>query len=649
LFALALLIPMSVLVLRVYDQLRSETFYQYRQGAEDVAAQINRRVAELLEPEEKRAFDDYRFFKLSESKLLAWKGVSTSPLSEFPVKSNIPGIIGYFQISPDGEIESPVLPAREQSDTLSNMNPQELAARSALRVHIQGLLGSGPTLGGIARTGDKSEPASLAIPATQIGRQDIPSAPQAGRGASSALAGLDTKIDSSHYSGLSRDADQLQAAKKYKQLEDSSSLYRQPRKEQFNVVTQQTADSLSALNEVAGGSSPPAAAPFEKSRISKLPQGFQVLATEGQIDPLRFALLPGGEAVFFRKAWRDKQPFVQGFIVQTKEFLDSIAGSLFGSSNLSEAAQLSVSGLKSLFVSYGRGGSTILVFQDRLIPPLDSLDMIVTAHNIPYGPGAKVVDFSLGVLLLVMITGLFVIYRFGAKQISLAEQRSNFVSAVSHELNTPLTSIRMYGEMLRSGIAADEAKKKSYYDFIFHESERLSRLIGNVLQVAKLSRDSSALELKPLAVGHLLDLVRSKVVSQVQAAGFELALEVPEDLSSKTVMADEDAVVQILINLVDNAIKFSKGAETKRIVIGARLISGGESIAFFVRDFGPGIDRTLRKNLFRLFYRGESELTRTTPGTGIGLALVKELALRMRAKVDLRNMDPGAEFMVIFD
>ena len=112
-------------------------------------------------------------------------------------------------------------------------------------------------------------------------------------------------------------------------------------------------------------------------------------------------------------------------------------------------------------------------------------------------------------------------YRFAVGQLRLARQQQDFVSAVSHELKTPLTSIRMYGEMLKAGWA-DEAKKQTYYDYIQSESERLSRLIDNVLQLARLTRSSHRIDAKSVRVTELLDLVRSKVATQVERAGFEL-------------------------------------------------------------------------------------------------------------------------------
>ena len=110
-------------------------------------------------------------------------------------------------------------------------------------------------------------------------------------------------------------------------------------------------------------------------------------------------------------------------------------------------------------------------------------------------------------LLSLLIPGvLYGVYRLGGGQIELAQERSNFVSAVSHELKTPLTSIRMYGEILRAGWVESEDKKRSYYDFIFFESERLSRLIANVLHLARLTNNDSPLELRSYPPDRLLDI-----------------------------------------------------------------------------------------------------------------------------------------------
>ena len=144
-----------------------------------------------------------------------------------------------------------------------------------------------------------------------------------------------------------------------------------------------------------------------------------------------------------------------------------------------------------------------------------------------------------------------------------------------------------------------------------------------------------------------MDMVESKVTTQISHAGFALQLNCSEAAAIQTLAVDDDAFVQILINLVDNAIKFSAQATERRIDVAAVALGDGR-VEFSVRDFGPGIARDQMKKIFRLFYRSENELTRETVGTGIGLALVHRLATAMGGEVDVINRDPGAEFRVRF-
>ncbi|MCH8059676.1 MAG: HAMP domain-containing histidine kinase, partial [Proteobacteria bacterium] len=266
--------------------------------------------------------------------------------------------------------------------------------------------------------------------------------------------------------------------------------------------------------------------------------------------------------------------------------------------------------------------------------------------RLPPGAGASVLGWVTLVLAIVFVGGFVVLYRLGLSQINLARQQQDFVSAVSHELKTPLTSIRMYGEMLKEGWA-DEDKRQSYYNFIHDESERLSRLISNVLQLARITRNDPQFDLKSIKVGELMSNTESRISSQIKSAGFELRFKRSDDVDDVSIMIDEDHFTQIIINLVDNAIKFSKNAEEKIVEVSSKR-GADNRIIFSVRDFGPGIPKDQMKKIFQLFYRSESELTRETVGTGIGLAIVHQLTLAMNGSVDLINVEPGAEFRVMF-
>jgi len=198
--------------------------------------------------------------------------------------------------------------------------------------------------------------------------------------------------------------------------------------------------------------------------------------------------------------------------------------------------------------------------------------------------------------------------------------------------------------MLREGWANEE-KKKTYYDFIFHESERLTRLINNVLQLARISRNEQTAKLENMTVGEALRDLKPRLESQLEASGFELSIEGDSAIDEKQINIDIDGFIQIFINLVDNAIKFSANAESKRVEIRYQLMQDGK-IQFSVRDYGPGIAADQMKKIFKLFYRSENELTRETVGTGIGLALVQQLVSAMAGKVDVVNCEQGAEFHI---
>ena len=203
----------------------------------------------------------------------------------------------------------------------------------------------------------------------------------------------------------------------------------------------------------------------------------------------------------------------------------------------------------------------------------------------------------------------------------------------------------MYGEMLREGWA-DESRKKSYYDFIFFESERLSRLINNVLQLARMTRRDDKAELSEISVAVIIGDISPRLESQLVQAGFLLQLECDDDCRKSVIKIDSDWFTQVMINLIDNAIKFSANAEQKIVKLSCHRQQG--RLLFSVRDYGPGIARDQMKKIFKLFYRSENELTRETVGTGIGLALVQQLVSAMQGQVDVLNREPGVEFQISF-
>jgi signal transduction histidine kinase len=241
--------------------------------------------------------------------------------------------------------------------------------------------------------------------------------------------------------------------------------------------------------------------------------------------------------------------------------------------------------------------------------------------------------------LLLALCGLggVVLYRMVSVRLEYAARRGDFVAAVSHELKTPLTSIRMMAEILRDGMVSDEARRQQYYQTITAEAERLSRLIGNVLTLARLERGAPSPERVVGDAGEVLRQAAEVLGPHAREMGFTLEVRVPPDLPP--VLMDPDALLQVLVNLLDNALKFSAEAEDKRVLIEAH--AEGAGVCITVRDHGPGVPPRQLRRIFEPFFRGERELTRRTRGTGIGLALVEGLVARMGGRIQAQNHPEG--------
>ena len=384
----------------------------------------------------------------------------------------------------------------------------------------------------------------------------------------------------------------------------------------------------------------------------------QIELFSSEVEAFRFSLLRSGHLVAYRQVWRQGERIIQGAVLDADKFFKETIYRLWIKSSLSEVSSLHVGYADSILQKYN-GENVYRSFSRRDNPlkgkelyftnldePFGQVSLLFTIKEIPLGAGANFILMVTFSLISILTVGTFLLYRLAIRQLNMAQQQQDFVSSVSHELKTPLTSIRMYGEILKQGWM-DEDKKQEYYDYIYNESERLSRLIANILQLSKVNHNALELNLKATKVSTLINLIHSKIDRQVEQSEFEVEFDIAESIESKTIAVEEDAFIQIVINLVDNAIKYARNSETKKIVIGAR--EKGNSVEFFVRDFGPGIDKKLKKKIFEPFYRIGDEMTRESKGTGIGLALVKELATEMNATIDVKNMEPGAEFVVRFD
>jgi len=668
-FFLALAVPAGVLIAQAYSQLKWQAFRSTQVAAEELAARIDAALRVGVAAEDARSFGTYSFLVVEGD--AAANFVQRSPLSAFPVESAVPGVLGYFQIDAAGRLTTPLLPEAGVTAASYGIAPAEEAARTQRVEELRDLLARNQLVRAprdeapaAPAPAPERESASLERERRQL---SLDAGQAAGAATPSAQAGFDrlaaveaaTQTDAlasrADAGGGARETAVRPPATAEPPAAANAEAMRPALLEQRgNSFADERQKRVEETFVAEPAVVQDAAAEADDAPAAKVEVAVRTFA--GELDPLELGVLDTGHLVLFRNVWREGQRYVQGALIEREAFVDAAVASSYRASNVATVARLTVAfqgrvlnEIETLnsYVSpaSSRELAGDMLHRARLSPPFGDVELTFFVDRLPRAPGATLLAWVAVTLTVVLCGGFLLMYRFAVGQMRLARQQQDFVSAVSHELKTPLTSIRMYGEMLKAGWA-DDAKRQTYYDYIHSESERLSRLIENVLQLARLTRNTQRFDLRSVTVAELLGLVRSKVATQVERAGFELAVR-NETLEGTTVVVDLDCAAQVFINLVDNALKFSAGAAVKKVDIAARRGSDG-AVLFTVRDYGPGVPKAQMRKIFELFYRAESELTRETVGTGIGLALVRQIASAMGARVDVRNCEPGAEFRVHF-
>ncbi len=228
-------------------------------------------------------------------------------------------------------------------------------------------------------------------------------------------------------------------------------------------------------------------------------------------------------------------------------------------------------------------------------------------------------------------------YRESSRELRLAAQRVSFVNQVSHELKTPLTNIRMYAELLEDELFDADPKSERYLGVIVHESQRLSRLIGNILTFARGQRKKLSLV---MGAGSVDEVVRE--VLESYAAGMAAAkVEVKAELDAPAaVRLDRDALGQMLGNLLGNVEKYAPGAP-----LTLQTRQEGAQTSVVVHDGGPGVPKAHQKRVFEPFHR-VSEGLADAAGTGIGLGIARELARLHGGDLRIEASETGARFVL---
>jgi len=604
--ALALAAPVLLLVSRALDGAAVEREVGHRAVAERAFDEMERALSHFLEKEEARPVEAYRFG--SDTR----EGGSSSPLS-VPAAERF--VVGHFQIEADGRITTPLLPedvdaARLRGDWPPAGTDGERILRAAahleqvvypywreVRERGRGVTGRAPEAEGVLperlRTARKEEAAAGSAPS---GTYEI-------------------------LQSFNRGAQQRESRKRVVTLARPPAAG-PPRP---GALDERTVDAAVA-SEAPAPSSPRAEGdafvqPAERVRIVR--------------EPMRGVVLDAAHLMLYRTVLVDRQGLRQGLLLDRAELGSWLQAEVITTSPLAGSVQLAFLDDSGTAPPAPAGW---YVVSHGFAPPFDALRAELAVEPLPGLDRSRDIQILAGLLLGVTVAGLLAIYRMSAVVVHFAERRSNFVAAVTHELKTPLTAIRMYADMLRDGMATSEEKRDEYYRTIGSESERLSRLIDNVLEFSRLEKGGRELTWVVGGLEDVLDEVAGKLRPHLQHAGFELVVELESGLPP--VRYDRDAVVQMLFNLVDNALKYARDARPRRVVLRCAREADGR-VTLSVRDFGPGVPRRQLTRVFEPFYRGEAELTRRTQGSGIGLALVKDLAQAMGAAVRGVNAEGG--------
>ncbi len=241
---------------------------------------------------------------------------------------------------------------------------------------------------------------------------------------------------------------------------------------------------------------------------------------------------------------------------------------------------------------------------------------------------------ALFVVLCVTGLGAYFLWRDVTRELRVAAMRSQFIASVSHELKTPLTAIRIFSETLRLGRTKDAETRSEYLDTIVHESQRLTRLLNNVLDFSKIEKGKRRYHKESTCLAEIGRAVAETMQYPLIQKGFHLEVSIEDDLPELHV--DRDAMEQALLNLLSNAMKYS--GSSREIDLGIQRQD--DHITMSVKDRGIGIELSERTRIFEKFHRVASPDNECIPGTGLGLALVAHIVEAHAGHIEVKSR-PG--------
>ena len=655
LLALVLLASLAAVVDKALDSVEGERAMRHRVLADRIIDEMERELTGWLRREEDRPYDQYRYFFVPAGGTTKLVNLSRSPLSHPPRE---PFVVCYFQIDPDGRVSSPMWPDNEKlaaavtgwqpssevravvdlvDEAVSDFWSTEAAELAMLSPRSNaddaGDVGFGSAVDGGGATVALDQPRRKVMPKGSIKKKQQGKKEQA-----------EEEARGRYLTSLNRGASSRQQRPSKVEPSQAANVYNFLRNE-ANVLqsaVESQADQRAGAED-AGRDSGAVLLPTTPEIEEGIAQALQI-GTSATIDvslkPMAGRLATPNHLVLYRTVTIDQETFRQGLMLDVPALVGWVAERVLTGGALAVPARVALAGSASDGAS-DRGAavriSRTYSYRHSFAEPFAAISSDIFLDPLPeMREPFNLTNLSL-LLAFAATFGLFALYRMVAVAVTYAERRNNFVSAVTHELKTPLTAIRMYGEMLRDGMVSKEDKRQQYYETITAETERLTRLVQNVLELSQLEQKKRSMKIE---VGDVVPVLReglALIEPHAERQGFSLRLVAEDRLPQ--VRYDRDALLQVLFNLVDNALKYSRKAHDKEIVLSC--LQAGDRVVVTVADHGPGVSRRHLKKIFEPFYRAENELTRTSKGTGIGLALVRGLVEQMGGSVAGNNSAAG--------
>jgi signal transduction histidine kinase len=590
---------------------------EYARVAEHIQQELKKKIDGFLEAEQKRPYTDYLYYHVPEQTMAQQEGqvLLRSPLGG-QVEHGL--AYGHFQMESNGRITTPndeIMQREGPSISNRGVDRQNQEVRDNVDMNLKSVLN--PRKDTLPQVHKPKSPGMQ-----QVAQSALPQA-QAPAGRNQSLT-----IDS------------------FQNQQAPAQNYSQKRMVFNNNIASNAWMSPQPQTATKGrGSTAPPPQPAPQAIESQFPSPSDEVQI--RVEPFAPKLIPnpndtttlfGGQVFMVRHVQVDTRHLMQGFQVDEQQLTEQIEAT-------AKQAVLARQGLEYVLARVPRDDTAHAAILDFGFGDI-VLNLFETNPNWITQKVNWLQRWYLGSVLVILCAvglGLVSLWRGTAQQLQLAQKKDDFISAVSHELRTPLTSIRMYAELLEKGWVKTPEKRQRYYRNVHQESERLGRLIDNVLDFARIQRGKKryAFSLGDLniCVADTVEMIRPYAEQQQFHIQTELAPHEP-------FVFDRDAVTQIVINLIDNAIKYARDAQDKHVTVRTRHADAHSTIE--VEDRGPGIPRKQHKKVFEAFFRTEAEATRSTTGTGLGLALVKRFAQAHQGDVHIASAQPkGALLRVV--